>query len=242
MVGSITRAHAIWHLSCHLEPSSVPWHCRRYATMCLATSSNDKSGLEVFPSHSPWTRNHGLIYEIKPLALAPTRYSGSRELHGTICFSASLLRWAKIIIQVCSASFSSPLSLLSIAMVRTALLILALAAELHAAPIPALSALNASSFAQSSPSHSACNDIHGCRTLWSVIYGCIITIFSCTYLSFHPDVPDASHTVWRIRVVHACAVFFGFLIPELVVAKAAVRWWEVWENDAPFQGTPWNGV
>ena len=120
-------------------------------------------------------------------------------------------------------------------MAHIALIILALAGQLHAIPTPASSALSTPSFAESSPSPSACNDIHGCRTLWGIIYSCIITIFACTYLSFHPDVPDPDHTIWRICAIRVCSVFFGFLIPELVVAKAAAQWWKVWNDDTPFQ-------
>ena len=82
----------------------------------------------------------------------------------------------------------------------------------------------------------ACRDVHSCRTLWEILYSCLVTTFACTYLSYHPDVPDLTYTAWRIRAIRSCTTAISFLMPELVVAKAASQWWEVWKYDFPFEG------
>ena len=62
-------------------------------------------------------------------------------------------------------------------------------------PAPILA--NTSSSAESSSTASTCNDIRKCRALWGIVCGYIITIFACTHLSFHPNIPDRTHTSWR---------------------------------------------
>ena len=127
---------------------------------------------------------------------------------------------------------ASPTSALSppalIIMISTALLIpaLALIGQMHATPIIPTLAHNVSSLAETSHS-PACNDINNCRTLPAIVYGCLVTIFACTWLSLHPNIPNYTHTLWRIRVHHLFSVVWSFLMPELIITKAATQWWEV---------------
>ncbi|KAF7369946.1 hypothetical protein MSAN_00624200 [Mycena sanguinolenta] len=37
----------------------------------------------------------------------------------------------------------------------------------------------------------SCDNINSCRTLFSVVWGCLATIFACTWVSVHPNVPPA---------------------------------------------------
>jgi len=108
--------------------------------------------------------------------------------------------------------------------------------QIHAAPITPYYAHSVSSLADASPHSPACNDVHNCRTLWSIIYSCLATIFACTWVSYHPDIPDRTHTRWRIRVTRLLTVLISFLVPELTVAKAASECWKVWKYKSPFQG------
>ena len=80
---------------------------------------------------------------------------------------------------------------------------------------------------------SACNDINNCRTLSHIISSCIATIFACTWVSYHPDVPNRTHTLWRIRATHFFAVVFSFLMPELAIAKAFAQFSAVRANQSP---------
>ena len=138
----------------------------------------------------------------------------------------------------CELNLTS-LLLCSAAMVYSAPLIpvLAVVGQILASPTPAFPPLNTSSLAGNSTTPSACDSIYHCRTLWNLVYGCIITIF---YLSFHPDIPDRTHTLWRIRVTRICSVLVGFLVPELMVARAALQWRQVRMYKPEIQGMPQN--
>ena len=120
-------------------------------------------------------------------------------------------------------------------MILAALLIptLALIGQVHAIPIIPTPAHNVSSLAETS--HPAACDINHCRTLSAIIYSCLVTIFACTWLSFHPDIPNSTYTQWRIRAHHLFSVVLSFLVPELTVTKAATQCWRVWKLTPEFQ-------
>jgi len=63
--------------------------------------------------------------------------------------------------------------------------------------------------------------------MWGIVYSCITTIFACTYTSFHPDVPRGDYGFWDSIKLQICYIIIGFLVPELVVAKAASQFMEV---------------
>ena len=126
-----------------------------------------------------------------------------------------------------------------VAMVSIILLISALAfiRQIHAAPINLFALHDTSPLKDLSSRSPACDDIHSCRTLLSIIYGCLATIFACTWVSYHPDVPNRTHSACRVRAVHFLAVVISFLVPELTVAKAASQWWHMSTHESPIQGT-----
>ncbi|KAJ7364214.1 hypothetical protein DFH08DRAFT_1016290 [Mycena albidolilacea] len=67
----------------------------------------------------------------------------------------------------------------------------------------------------------ACDDINHCRKLFHIVWGCVATIFACTWVSVHPNVPPHSQSrlalFWRRLKMMLIAV----LAPELIVAFAA---------------------
>ncbi|KAJ7364287.1 hypothetical protein DFH08DRAFT_1016507 [Mycena albidolilacea] len=67
----------------------------------------------------------------------------------------------------------------------------------------------------------ACDDINNCRKLFDIVWGCLATIFACTWVSVHPNVPPPLQSrlalLWRRLKMMLIAV----LAPELIVAFAA---------------------
>ena len=76
-----------------------------------------------------------------------------------------------------------------------------------------------------------CNDLTHCRTIWNIVWSCVVTIFSCTWVAVHPNVPfpkkrDANGRIERyIRnpllsfVEHRLLLFIcALLVPEYVLA------------------------
>ncbi|KAF7369922.1 hypothetical protein MSAN_00621700 [Mycena sanguinolenta] len=83
----------------------------------------------------------------------------------------------------------------------------------------------------------SCNDINNCRTLFSVVWGCLATIFACTWVSVHPNVPPPGQSrlqlFWRrLKLLMLIAT----IAPEVIVAFAArqffvSRWLQGWASN-----------
>ena len=80
---------------------------------------------------------------------------------------------------------------------------------------------------------NSCNDLRHCRSIWNIIWSCIATIFSCTWVAVHPNMPcpkkregKSCFQKW-IRnpllsfVEHRLPLFIcALLVPEYVLAWA----------------------
>ena len=67
-----------------------------------------------------------------------------------------------------------------------------------------------------------CTDLTHCRTIWSIVWSCLVTIFSCTWVAVHPNVPSP---VKRNPIIsfagHRLPLFIcALLVPEYVLAWA----------------------
>jgi len=76
-----------------------------------------------------------------------------------------------------------------------------------------------------------CDDIHHCRTVPIIIFSCASTMFLCTWVAYHPDVPKNPEAVWwkklsrRIRYM-----VVAFLAPEYVFWTALEQWTDACRN------------
>src|SRR5277367_4932923 len=93
----------------------------------------------------------------------------------------------------------------------------------RALPVPAVGETSAP---------SSCKDFDNCRTLLGIIWSCITTIFLCTWVAIHPNIPEPVDTrrmsIWR-KGVHKTLNSFGkkmamfiyaLLTPEYILAWA----------------------
>ena len=78
-----------------------------------------------------------------------------------------------------------------------------------------------------------CNDLTHCRTIWNIIWSCLVTIFSCTWVAVHPNVPcpkKRKANSWIERCIwnpllsfaeHRLPLFIcALLVPEYMLAWA----------------------
>ncbi|KAF7305714.1 hypothetical protein HMN09_00724700 [Mycena chlorophos] len=65
-----------------------------------------------------------------------------------------------------------------------------------------------------------CTDINHCRTLFSIVWSCLTTIFACTWTAVHPNLPAPNIGIvanfWRKFKMMLVAM----IAPELMVAFA----------------------
>ena len=79
---------------------------------------------------------------------------------------------------------------------------------------------------------SSCKDYDNCRSLLSIIWSCLTTIFICTWVAVHPNVPEPVDTqemdFWPKYVQNTLCFFktkvvmfiCALLVPEYVLAWA----------------------
>ena len=76
------------------------------------------------------------------------------------------------------------------------------------------------------PSSSvSCNDVHDCRTIASIVFNCASTVFLCTWVALHLDVPENPQMPWWKRCLHRIKwVGIALLAPEFIFGKAFIDW------------------
>ena len=78
-----------------------------------------------------------------------------------------------------------------------------------------------------------CSDLTHCRTIWNIIWSCLVLIFSCTWVAVHPNVPFPKMrkaSGWTGRCIwdpllsfteHRLPLFIcALLLPEYMFARA----------------------
>jgi hypothetical protein len=70
-----------------------------------------------------------------------------------------------------------------------------------------------------------CDNIHDCRTVPAIIFNCASTMFLCTWVAFHPDVPDDPEEAWWKKLLRRISYLaMAFLAPEYVFWKSFWEW------------------
>ncbi len=70
------------------------------------------------------------------------------------------------------------------------------------------------------------------RTVLSIIWSCLATIFACTWLAVHPNVPGRNITTKGAisgAIEHAKIMAITILAPEVIVAWAAEQFIVAWK-------------
>ncbi|KAF8331045.1 uncharacterized protein EI90DRAFT_3016499 [Cantharellus anzutake] len=98
--------------------------------------------------------------------------------------------------------------------------------SIHAAPISQHPPPNSTAF---SISYSdVCNDLRNCRTMWSIVYSCLLTIFACVWTAIHPDVPE-QYSGWSFgKDSRNNSMIVTLVSPEVAVAAAWAEFFEAW--------------
>ncbi|KAJ7151313.1 hypothetical protein C8R43DRAFT_886755 [Mycena crocata] len=67
----------------------------------------------------------------------------------------------------------------------------------------------------------SCDDINNCRKLFDIIWGCLVTIFACTWVSVHPNVPPPNQSRLALFWRRLKLMLIAIIAPELMVGFAA---------------------
>ncbi|KAJ7836690.1 hypothetical protein B0H14DRAFT_1121108 [Mycena olivaceomarginata] len=95
--------------------------------------------------------------------------------------------------------------------------------------------INGNSFPSSIAAHassSSCPDAEDCRTTWNIVWSCLVTIFSCTWVAVHPNIPRPvstremslmqrlRHSLWEFLSNRMLLFVIALLVPEYILAWA----------------------
>jgi hypothetical protein len=69
-----------------------------------------------------------------------------------------------------------------------------------------------------------CSDIRYCRTMWNIIWSCLVTIFGCTWVAVHPNLPNAEEKWFMTALRRLQLMVMALIAPELVILWAMRQW------------------
>ncbi|KAG7087638.1 hypothetical protein E1B28_013586 [Marasmius oreades] len=64
------------------------------------------------------------------------------------------------------------------------------------------------------------------RTVLGIVWGCLTTIFACTWLAIHPNVPGPEDSRWKILLRRAMIMALAIVFPEYTTVWAIRQWQE----------------
>ena len=62
------------------------------------------------------------------------------------------------------------------------------------------------------------------RSLSDILWSCFATIFACTWLSVHPNMPGPDEGPWKIALRRLELMFWSLLFPEMIIYWAFRQW------------------
>jgi hypothetical protein len=94
--------------------------------------------------------------------------------------------------------------------------------QTHAAPLTSLLAESSSN--DTALSTSACICPADQRSVWDILWSCLATIFACSWVSVHPNIPAFNESWWRIFLRRLELMFWAVIGPETIIAWALRQW------------------
>ena len=92
----------------------------------------------------------------------------------------------------------------------------------HAAPLANL--LEESSSNTTSTVLSTCICPADQRSLLDILWSCLATLFACSWVSVHPNIPGPDESWWRISLRRLELMFWTVFAPELIISWAFRQW------------------
>ena len=64
-----------------------------------------------------------------------------------------------------------------------------------------------------------CTSIHQ-RSITDILWSCFATLFACTWLSVHPNIPGPDEGFWKIALQRLELMLWALICPELIIGWA----------------------
>ena len=73
-------------------------------------------------------------------------------------------------------------------------------------------------------STSACICPADQRSIWDILWSCLATIFACSWVSVHPNIPGPNESRWRIFLRRLELMFWAVVGPEMIITWTLRQW------------------
>ena len=94
--------------------------------------------------------------------------------------------------------------------------------QTHATPLTSLFAESSSNTTVFSTPICICPTDQ--RSLWNILWSCLATVFACSWVSVHPNVPAPNESRWRIFLRRLELMFWAVVGPEMIISWAFRQW------------------
>ena len=74
------------------------------------------------------------------------------------------------------------------------------------------------------------------RTLSDILWSCIATIFACTWLSIHPNIPAPDEKRWKSALRRLELMYWSLICPEMIICWACRQWFAAQSLRAKYGG------
>ncbi|KDQ59713.1 hypothetical protein JAAARDRAFT_175201 [Jaapia argillacea MUCL 33604] len=68
---------------------------------------------------------------------------------------------------------------------------------------------------------TSCNGIEDCRTVWTIVWSCLVTVMACTWVAIHLNIPSPSEDLANRTLRRIGIMMMAVVLPEFVVGWAA---------------------
>jgi len=63
------------------------------------------------------------------------------------------------------------------------------------------------------------------RTIWDIIWSCIVTTFACSWVSVHPNMPKPYEHWFKVNMRRVEVLFSAIVAPEMILYWATRQWY-----------------
>lgn len=66
-------------------------------------------------------------------------------------------------------------------------------------------------------------DVEDCvaqRTVWTIVWSCLLTIFACTWTAVHPNIPGPADSGWARLKRRIVVMIYAMIAPEMIATWA----------------------
>ena len=74
------------------------------------------------------------------------------------------------------------------------------------------------------------------RTVWDIIWSCIVTIFACSWVSVHPNMPKPGEGWFKVYIRRVEVLFWAVVTPEMILFWATRQWYGAKKLTLKYEG------